>query len=219
MKNWIRIFLVCFVLVGGTAFFAYRSLNQFNDALDNISASSLVIAKIPPIPFSDQTNKEQIPTSTLEIISTSTPAIISTSTTDIISTSTSTSATSTDLNMSFVFPKKNNEVVYVGCTYQLSFQSSTTIHSLEAVLFDAGAIKIIEPITSGLARENKIEPNSQNLDWKVGVVWPGEYYIKVSNINGVDLENYSKVFMINKMPRGISVDERKKLCKKSDGLL
>jgi hypothetical protein len=72
---------------------------------------------------------------------------------------------------------------------------------LKTALLDAGTREAIEPIASGLARENKIEPNSQNLDWKVGEVWPGKYYIKVSNINGVDLE--SKVFTIRKMPKGI----------------
>ena len=125
-------------------------------------------------------------------------------------------ATSTDLKLSFIFPKKNNKV-YIGCTYQLSFQSSTTIRLVETTLIDAGAIETIEPIVSGLAEENKIEPNSQSLDWKVGVVWPGKYYIKVSNINGADLENYSKVFTISKMTKGISVDEKEKICKESDG--
>ena len=212
MKNWIRIFLVCFVLIGGTAFFVYQLSNQFNNALDNLSASSFAIAKIPPIHFFDKTNKEQIPTSTPETISI--PAVstdpISTSTPETISTST----TPTDLKLSFIFPKKNNEV-YIGCVYQLFFQSSTAVYPLETVLLDAGTREAVEPIASGLARENKIEPNSQNLDWKVGEVWPGEYYIKVSNVNGVDLE--SKVFTIRKMPKGISVDERERNCKESDG--
>lgn len=212
MKNWIRTILVCFVLVGGTAFFAYQYLNQFNNALDNLSASSFAIANIPPVLFSDKTNnKEQIPTSTPEIISTSTLETVPTSTQEIISTS----PTSTDLKPSFIFSKKDNKV-YIGCAYQLfSFQSSTTqasttIRSLETALFDAGNNKTIEPTVSGLARENKIEPNSQSLDWKVGIVWPGEYYIKVSNVNGADLE--SKVFTIRKMPKGISADEREKKC-------
>src|SRR3990167_1447252 len=102
MKNWIRIFLVCFVLVGGTAFFVYQSLNQFNNTLDNLSASSFAIANIPPILFSDKTNKEQIPTSTPEIISTTaTSTDISTSATSTFVTSTdiSTTATSTDLKL------------------------------------------------------------------------------------------------------------------------
>jgi len=200
MKNWIRIFLVCFVLIGGTAFFAFYSINQLNKAFDDIEASFFATVKIPQVHFSDKTNKEQIPTSTPETIPTSTPEIISTS------------ATSTDLDLSFIFPKKNNEV-YIGCTYQLSFQSSTTIRSLEIALLDDGTNETIEPSASGIARENKIEPNSQSLDWKVGVVWPGKYYIKVSNINGVELENYSKTFTIRKMPKDISVGEKEKICK------
>jgi len=88
---------------------------------------------------------------------------------------------------------------------------------LEIALFDDGTNKSIGPSTSGLARENKIESNSQSLDWKVGVVWPGKYYIKVSNINGVELENYSKTFTIKNMPKGISIGEKEKLCKESDG--
>ena len=220
MKNWIRIFLISFVLVGGAAFFVYHSLNQFNNTLDNLSASSFAIANIPPVLFSDKTNKEQIPTSSPETISTtatSTDVSISTSATSTFVTSTdiSTTATSTDLKLSFVFPKKNSKV-YIGCAYQLSFQSSTPIHLLEIALIDDGTNETVEPIASGLARENKIEPNSQSLDWKVGVVWPGKYYIKVSNINGVDLKKYSKVFTISKMRKGISVNEREKICKESN---
>ena len=214
MKNWIRIFLVCFALVGGTAFFVYQSLNQFNNALDNLSASSassFATAKIPPIPFSDKTSKEQIPTSTPEIISSS-----ATSTTPETIPVSTTSTESTDLETSFIFPKKDSEV-YIGCTYQLSFQSSTTISSLEIALLDNGTNETIEPSASGIARENKIEPNSQSLDWKVGVVWPGKYYIKVSNINGADLKSYSKVFTIRKMSKGISADKREKICKESNG--
>ena len=223
MKNWIRIFLVCFALVGGTAFFVYQSLNQFNNAFDSLSASTFAIAKIPPISFFNKTNKEQIPTSSPETISTtatSTDVSISTSATSTFVTSTdiSTTATSTDLKLSFVFPKKNSKV-YIGCAYQLSFQSSTPIHLLEIALIDDGTNETVEPIASGLARENKIEPNSQSLDWKVGVVWPGKYYIKVSNINGVELENYSKSFTISRLPKGISVDEKEKICKESNGSL
>jgi len=198
-------------LIGGTAFFVYQLSNQFNNALDNLSASSFAIAKIPPIHFFDKTNKEQIPTSTPETISI--PAVstdpISTSTPETISTST----TPTDLKLSFIFPKKNNEV-YIGCTYQLSFQSSSAIRSLVTALIDAGVRKPIEPFVSGLASENKIEPNSKSLDWEVGEVWPGKYYIKVTDIHGVDLR--SDVFTIRKMPSGISADEREKICKESD---
>lgn len=202
MKKWIRIFLVCFVLVGGTAVFAHQLLNQFNKALDNLTAASLAFAKIPPIPISEKTSKEQILTTT----STSTPETITAS------------ATSTDLKFSLIFPKKNSEV-YIGCTYQLLFQSTTTTSLVETVLIDAGTIETVEPITSGLAMEHEVEPDSQGLDWKVGAVLPGEYYIKVSNINGVDSENYSDIFTIGKMQSGIGVKEREKICKETEGSL
>jgi hypothetical protein len=194
MKNWTRIFLVCFILVGGTVFWAHQLLNQFNNALNNLSASSFAIVNIPQTPFSNKTNKEQSSTSTQEIVSTS--------------------ATSTDLKFSFVFPPKNSEV-YIGCAHKLSFQSSTTIHLLEIALVNADTIETLKPTASGLARENKIEPNSQSLDWKVGAVLPGKYYIMASNINGVDAESYSKVFTISKMPKSASANERKKICKES----
>ncbi len=222
MKNWARIILVCFVLIGGTAFFAYQFLNQFNSALDSLSASSFAIANIPPILFSDKTNKEQIPTSSPlasqepvaeagePTISTSTPETISTSTPETISTS----ATSTDLKPSLIFSKISN--VYIGCAYQLSFQSSTRIGSWETVLVDAGSKDTVESVASGLAKEYKIESNSQSLDWKVGEVFPGKYYIKASNINGIIR---SKLFTIRKMPKGISADEKEKICKESDDSL
>ena len=215
MKNWIRIFLLCFVLVGGTTFFAFHSLNLFNEALDDLGSSSLAIAKIPPIPISDKTNKtneEKIPTSTPETVSTSTLETVSTTTLETVSTSTP----PTDLKIPFIFPEKNNEV-FVGCTYKLLFKPSTAIRLLETTLIDAGTIETIDPVVSGLTRENKIETNSQSLDWKVGVVVPGDYYIKVSDINSLELENYSKVFTINKIPKVTSVEEIEKICQESNG--
>ena len=200
--------MACVVLVGGTALFAYYSLNQFNNALDNLSASCFVIANMSSISFSDKTDKEQIPTTT------TIPEITLVPTTPIDA------AIANDLEPSFIFPKKNDEV-YIGCTYQISFQSSTTTDSLATALIDAGARETIEPIASGLASENKIEPNSQNFNWKVGIVWPGKYYIKASNINNSDLESdvfRSDVFTIRNMPKDISADEREKICKESEGL-
>lgn len=124
---------------------------------------------------------------------------------------------SSSLGLSFNFPKKGDEV-YIGCTYPISWQSSTTINSLVTVLVDAGARESIDPIASGLAKESVIETDPQNLNWKVGFVWPGEYYIKVLKINDADVEIRSEVFTINNMPKGINTDEREKICKKSGGL-
>jgi len=83
-------------------------------------------------------------------------------------------------------------------------------------LIDAGSRETIEPVISGLAKENEIEPNSQSLAWKVGAIWPGEYYIKISKLDGFVLR--SGVFTIKKTPENINIDQREKICKESGGL-
>lgn len=217
MKNWIRVALISFTLVGGTAFFAHQSLNQFDNALANLSASYIAIANTPPISFSDKTSGEQISTTTPETASTTTQEIASTTTLKIASASATSSATATDIKLSFVFPKKNE--VYIGCTYKIPLQSSTTIQSLEAALVDSNTGETIGPIASGLAKVNKIKPDSQSLHWKVGVVWPGEYHILLSKINGVETGIKSKFFILYKIPEDISASERGKICKESGGSL
>lgn len=80
---------------------------------------------------------------------------------------------------------------------------------------DAGSRKTIESVASGLVRKNKIESNSKSLDWQVGVIWPGKYYIKMSDMDGAVLR--SVVFTINEMPKGISADKKEKFCKELNG--
>ncbi len=198
MRNWIRIFLVSFFLVGGTAFFVYLFLNQFNNTLDSLSALSFANTKAPSSLFSEKANKKQVSTSTPETISVS--------------------ATSTDEKLALVF-SNNNTKVYIGCTYQLLFESSTTTNSLGAVLIDADTLETIEPITSGLAEESKFQPDSQRLNWKVGAVSPSAYYIKVTSIDGVDADIYSSVFTVSKIPKGIGMKDKEKICKESNGTL
>lgn len=182
MNSWKRIIIAVFVLIGSAVFFGHWSLNQFNNAFDNLSTS--YVANISSVSPSSKINNNQISTTSLE--------------------------------MSFTFPQKGDGV-YIGCTYQISWQSSTTINSLETALIDAGTREAAGPIASGLAKENTIGKDSQNLKWKVGVVWPGAYYIKISKINGVDTEFRSKVFEINRMLTNISTDEQENICKESGG--
>ena len=206
---WKRITLIMFVLIGSATFFSYWSINQFNHALNDLSDSSLASTGSVYLLYKQ---KVGLASTSPEI---SGELATSTESTDP-EIATTTLATSTDPELSFTFPQKNDEV-FIGCTYQLSWQSSTTISSLKTALVDAGTGEFMGPITSGLAKENAIEKDLQNLNWKVGVVWPGKYYIKVSNINGIDLETRSKVFTISKIPRDISANEKEKNCKESDG--
>lgn len=225
MKNWIRIFLICFALVGGTAFFSYWSINRFNQAFDHLSAPYLANTRSIYLSFKQNTGlastspeiSEELATSTDETI----PVITSTTTTATGSASspqatTPATVTSTDLELSFTFPPKGTGV-YIGCTYPISWQSSTMINSLVTTLVDAGTRETMGPIASGLAKENTIERDLQNLNWKVGNVWPGAYYIKISKINDVEAELRSKVFEINKMSKNISTSEKENVCKESGG--
>lgn len=218
MNSWKRIILVIFILIGGTMSFGYWSINQFDNAFDNLSASYVAIALPVFSSFKKDTGLASTSPEISETLATSTDetilAITSTTTT---ATATPITATSTDLELSFTFPQKGDKV-HTGCTYQISWQSSTTINSLGTTLIDAGIGKVAGPIASGLAKENSIEEDSQNLEWKVGNVWPGEYYIKVSKINGVDTETRSKVFIINRMPANTSTDRKENICKESGGL-
>lgn len=210
MKSWVRATLISFVLVGGTVFFAYHSLNELNNTLDNISAAYIAIANTRAVSLSNKTNGG---------ISITTPETAST--TEVTSATTTPEAISaaaalTSVKLSFVFPQKSNEV-YVGCTYQIPLQASTTIRSLGAALIDADTREAVGPIASGLAKVTKIESDAQSLDWKVGAVWPGEYFILISKVNDIEIETKSKFFMIRAMPKDISASKRGTICKESDG--
>jgi len=189
MRGLKRIALIAFFLIGGAAAFGYWSTNQFNQAIDDLSSLYLANTQGAYISFDKLDNK---------------------------TTSTSV-ATSTVSELSFVFPENNTEV-YMGCTYLISWQSSTTIDTLETVLIDAGTGESVGPVPSGLAKENRIEKERQNLEWTVGFVWPGAYYIKISKINGTETKTKSRDFVISRMPKDISVIEQKNICMESGGI-
>lgn len=192
MKAWKRVTLVTFALISGVSFFGYWSLNQFDNAFDNLSVA--YVANTAPVFLP--------PKQDVELASTSPETA---------------NLDDAALELSFTFPEVAGGV-YTGCTYPLSWQSSTTISSLETALIDAGTGESAGPIAGGLAKENLIEKDLQNLNWKVGNVWPGEYYIKISKINGVEAEFKSKVFTINRMPESVTVSEQESLCQESSGL-
>ena len=213
MKSWKRITLVIFVLIGGTLSFGYWSMNQFDIALDNISAPYLANTHSAYSSLKQNTELASASLETSGKLTTSTGSELASASQEVSEEL----ATSTDPELSFTSPKKDAKV-YIGCTYPISWQSTTMISSLDAALIDAGAREAVEPKTSGLAKENTIEKESQNLNWKVGFsVWPGAYYIKVSKINGVEAEFRSGVFGINKMPEGIDEEEKINICRESSG--
>ena len=213
MKNWSRIVLVAFVLLGATLSFGYWSLNQFDTVFENLSASYVAISPLVRELPTTATTTPVTATSTSSGQATSTPITAEASSTPII-----VQDDKIDPNFKLVFSPKGDSV-YIGCTYEISWLNSTTIKSLEATLIDAGTRKPAGPIASGLAKENNIEANSQSLKWKVGVVWPGEYFISILNVNGVATDERSQKFRINVIPRELSEKEQKNLCEETGGNL
>lgn len=195
MSNWKRISLIVFVLIGGAVAFGYWSINQFNLVFNDLNTSYLA--------------------STHEAYSSLKREVHSASTSPQILES---SASSTDIILSFPFPKKGFNI-YSGCTYDIPLQSSTTIASIEASLVDRGTKDLIDDTKSGLSKEVMMEDASQEFKWKVGSVWPGEYYIQTSKINGSEVETKSQIFLINRMPEDIDVPAQKEICKQSNGIL
>ncbi len=211
-----RITSVSFILIGATIFFGHWSLVQFDYVFEGLS--SVYAVNTASIPLSIETNNEQIATTSSDAVMATSSKVID----DQASTTTleidETIATSTEVVLSFVFPKKDSNL-YIGCTYDISWQPTAIVDSMSLVLVDAGTGKISGPVASGLAKESKIETDAQNLKWKVGVVWPGRYYVKASKINNVETLFKSKIFEINKISANMSASERENICKESGATL
>jgi len=208
MKAWSRIVLVTFVLLGATLLFGFWSLNQFNTAFEDMGAHYIVMYPLVHKPSTTAT-------ATLMIAASAGSISLSPATSTATTSDDSSGKYDLDLKFKFDFPSPK-ERVYIGCTYEISWSASTTIiKSLEIALIDAGTHKPTGPIASGISKENIIDNNSQSLKWKVGIVWPGVYYIKVSKINGIETNFKSKIFEINKIPEDTSVEEREKICQGS----
>ncbi len=195
MSNWKRISLIVFVLIGGTVAFGYWSINQFNLAFNSLDTSYLASTHEAYSSLKREVNLASTSPQVSEI-----------------------SASSTNIELSFSFPKKGSNI-YSGCTYEIPLQSSTTLASLEASLVDRGTKDLIDTTKSGLSKDILLESGSQNFKWKVGSVWPGEYYLETSKINGSEIQTRSDIFLINRMPEDIDVPQQKEICKQSNGVL
>ncbi len=222
MASWKRITLAISFLLGGVSFFGYTSINQFNLALDDLSASSYQLANTHSAYQAFSRPAKDLASTTLDIfVDTATSTDMASTTPDMsVGSATSTKvglfSVSAVPELSFIFPK-NTTKVYAGCTYHISWKSSTAVSLLEVTLLDTGTRIAVGPKTSGLVKENVVEENLQNLNWKVGRVWPGEYYISVLKINGTSTKIKSQVFAIKEMPKDTSIKEKEKICKESGG--
>lgn len=177
MSSWKYITLVVCVLIGAALFFGNWVSKQFKYAFNNFDASyNQLSASLTTNTKLVSENKITTPTDFSEIATTT-------------------------LDISIIFPKKEDDV-YIGCDYEISWESNSTIKSIDIALVDAGTLKPAGPIASGLSATSS-ETELKGLDWKVGNVWPGQYYILISKINNQNIDKKSGIFIVNPKTEGI----------------
>jgi hypothetical protein len=196
MGYWKRILIVTCCLVGGAGCFYYWSLGQFNQAFSQLdvayNSSALVVApEIAPIVTDTATSTA----STTMAVSTSPVGIIS----DIF----------------FTFPVRG-KTVYSGCTYDVAWTASSTVNSIDLSLVDAGTQKSLGPVTSGITA-HIADKRITGMQWKVGTVWPGNYYIGISQLNGTEVKMRSPKFIIEAIPDDVDVAQRADYCSQTGG--
>lgn len=195
MNPWKKIFAIAFVLVGGTASFGIWSISQFEKAFSQMEVKS----------DTQRATAISIVSSAQEVISSSTIAIdqgTSTlvSTTTIFNATTSDQVASTTVSVfepkdfSLTFPTQG-KILYTGCTYDISWASSTRVDTFNLWLVDSDKIEKLRSDKSGLYGASST-PFIGKMIWKVGDIVPGSYYILISKIDGVDVTYRSEKFII-----------------------
>jgi hypothetical protein len=205
MKNWIRIILVTSVSLGSAVLFGHWSFGQFNQALDTIDSN-----------YHSYSANTNLAYQGLRIrIDTEQPQTTTGISLDI-ATSTNSGSSSSIPKLSFTFPERN-AILYVGCVYPISWESSSGTDSFDVMLIDSNTKTPVEYKSSGLTKEHTIEGGEKSFHWRAGLVWPGTYYLSISKINGIPTDIQSEVFSIYKTPENIVTEERKNICKDSGG--
>jgi len=195
MKNTFRILFFIAILVGGAYASTIWIKNEFTTAFkpfDNISTeSSLNVATVY--------------------------ASLATST-EVIATSTDIAVLPEDLNFSFTSPLKG-ALLYQGCTYKIGLLASTSIKEIKIALVDVGTRKEVPSSVSLLPEEIKDE-SVKDISWKVGMrIWPGEYFLRLSSLNTIAVDEKSYRFTVTPLTEGQSNADQQKLCAQSGGSL
>lgn len=104
-------------------------------------------------------------------------------------------SSTTPINFSFLWPKKNS-VIYKGCSYKILWMSSTTPNSISISLVDNGTQKENESSVSNLPKNIDIS-RSKYIIWKIGErIWPGQYFLQTNSIDGKNIREVSYKFEI-----------------------
>ncbi len=208
MKEIRYIVFIIIILIGGAIIFRYWALNNINLALSDIDKNDVFEVYIPKKvvleAIVEPENKGFSSSPTTEKVLTSSEVRKEESVRVV-------NIDSKKLDISFISPKKD-ENLYIGCKYQISFYSSSAVNSIGMSLNDFGTRKAQGPIASGIAKEiTGIDIKS--IEWKIGNVWPGKYFISTLVVNGQDLSKKSSGFNINKIPEDIKKINIEEFCK------
>lgn len=211
MKNAKRIILVTILLIGGTLIFGYWSLRQFDLVFNNTTETSItksifsIFSKDKKNEVKDETN-EEFPAPIVQDVEES-PLVIET---NIITNQEE--SEERELNLTFFSPVKENNF-FIGCKYNIIWRSEVASDQLVFSLVDAGMRKKVSTFKSGMP-ENTTITNAKSLEWKVGDVWPGRYYVLISGASDEYLKKRSEVFEIKQIPQGTSPNLIADFCKK-----
>ncbi len=207
MKNILRIILFMVILIGSALLFRFWALNNFNLAFSDLNNESFP-SNFPKTAVSDIETIPIIEVMAPEIISEevySDNKIIKDESKDINKEELK------DINLTFTSPSKDANL-YIGCKYQISLSSSAIIKSINLSLYDFGTRQSQGPVSSGISRNNTAD-DIKNIEWKVGGVWPGKYFISTSDVNGQELNKKSSAFNIIKVPENINKTNIEEFCK------
>jgi hypothetical protein len=183
MSNTKRIVIITLIFIGGTSIFASWAYYNFNLAFSDID--KLLVTKTD--------NKA----SALSYkFGTTTPAQ-----TPVVAT---TSPKTEALEFEFTFPTKAVDL-YEGCKYKIEWTSSQKIDSISISLLDAGTRESMGPNTAGIPKTITGD-DLNSYEWKVGKVWPGEYLLLATELNGQKINERSYKFIINEIPAGSDLD-------------
>ncbi len=213
MKEMKYIIIIVVILVGGALLFRFWALNNFNSVLSDMDKENtpVYIPKkvvldteatpvIPIIPVEGEVVPIILPK---EILLNN--KIIKDEIVDIKKED------GKVIDLIFTSPAKDANL-YIGCKYSISISSSSVISSINMSLYDFGTRKVQGPIASGIPKDITGK-DIKSVDWKVGNVWPGKYFISTLNINGQELSKKSLVFNINKIPEDIKKSDIEEFCK------
>lgn len=188
MNHWKKILSIAIILVGGTAIFGYWAINEFDKVFSRLVDTNNQVAKAGDLVSIVESSV---------VVSTSTDSTVSTSTPVEIAITTLISGYFDPNNFSIITPQKGN-TLYVGCNYNVKWNEPNLLSDADLWVVNAETIEKVHPSTSLLSVSSTTEPVS-NIDWKIGNIATGTYYILFSKINDQDFTYRSDKFYVEEL--------------------